>query len=74
MNILKQTPDNYYDLCLVDPPYGIGMSGGKIGGDKCGISKNYKNFAGDDLKTPDEDYFKASVERIRKETRQLELF
>jgi len=22
--ILEQTPDNYYDLAIVDPPYGIG--------------------------------------------------
>lgn len=25
MELLKQTPDNYYSLALVDPPYGIGM-------------------------------------------------
>ena len=24
MDLLKQTPDKYYDLALVDPPYGIG--------------------------------------------------
>ena len=24
MELLKQTPDNYYSLALVDPPYGIG--------------------------------------------------
>ena len=24
MELLKQTPDNYYSLCIVDPPYGIG--------------------------------------------------
>ena len=24
MELLKQTPDNYYDICVVDPPYGIG--------------------------------------------------
>jgi site-specific DNA-methyltransferase (adenine-specific) len=30
MNILKQTPDNYYDLCLVDPPYGIGRFGNRV--------------------------------------------
>lgn len=27
MDLLKQTPDKYYDLCIVDPPYGIGISG-----------------------------------------------
>ena len=26
MEILKQTPDKYYSLCIVDPPYGIGAS------------------------------------------------
>ena len=24
MELLKQTPDKYYDLCICDPPYGIG--------------------------------------------------
>lgn len=41
MELLKQTPDKYYDLCIVDPPYGINMDGGKIGGDNCGKAKNY---------------------------------
>ena len=26
MELLRQTPDNYYSLALVDPPYGIGVS------------------------------------------------
>ena len=26
MELLKQTPDNYYSLALVDPPYGIGAA------------------------------------------------
>lgn len=28
MKLLAATPDNYYQLCIVDPPYGIGESGG----------------------------------------------
>lgn len=24
MDLMKQTPDKYYDLCIVDPPYSIG--------------------------------------------------
>jgi len=28
MELLKQTPDKYYDLCIVDPPYGIKASSG----------------------------------------------
>jgi site-specific DNA-methyltransferase (adenine-specific) len=29
MELLKRTPDNFYDLALVDPPYGIGEAGGE---------------------------------------------
>ena len=29
MKMLPQIPDKYYQLCIVDPPYGIGMDGGK---------------------------------------------
>lgn len=28
MELLKETPDKYYELAIVDPPYGIGMGGG----------------------------------------------
>ena len=30
MDLLKQTPDKYYDLALVDPPYGIGISSNPV--------------------------------------------
>ena len=34
MELLKQTPDNYYSLCICDPPYGLGNrlsdGGGKL--------------------------------------------
>ena len=29
MDYLRDTPDKYYDLAIVDPPYGIGEDGGK---------------------------------------------
>lgn len=29
MELLKNTPDKFYDLALVDPPYGIGIDGQK---------------------------------------------
>ena len=47
MNILKQTPDNYYDLAIVDGPYGINIniSMGRRKGEKEG---NYHKFAGND--------------------------
>ena len=53
MELLKQTPDNYYSLALVDPPYGINMGGGKIGNSK----KDYKQFAGSDSCIPNAEYF-----------------
>jgi site-specific DNA-methyltransferase (adenine-specific) len=30
MELLKRTPDNYYELAIVDPPYGIGISSNPI--------------------------------------------
>jgi site-specific DNA-methyltransferase (adenine-specific) len=38
---MKQYPDKYFELAIVDPPYGIIQSGGQKGG----ISKKYKNRA-----------------------------
>ena len=40
LDILKQLPDNCVDLVLTDPPYNIGIDGGK-GWDNI---KNYENF------------------------------
>ena len=58
MDLLKQTPDKYYDLCIVDPPYGIGECGDKNGSrGKLAKAKNYKAFAGNDLKAPDKEFF-----------------
>lgn len=31
MELMARYPDKYFDLAIVDPPYGIGMDGGKIG-------------------------------------------
>ena len=53
---MKQFPDKYFELAIVDPPYGIGMDGGKIGGGKCGTAKNYTKKQWDD-KPPDKSYF-----------------
>jgi site-specific DNA-methyltransferase (adenine-specific) len=38
---LKRYADNHFDLAIVDPPYGIGMDGGKIGK---GIDFNKKDW------------------------------
>jgi site-specific DNA-methyltransferase (adenine-specific) len=55
---MKTVPDKYFDLAIVDPPYGIGESGktnhtrGKLA-----KAKNYKPFYGNDLKPLDPIYF-----------------
>ena len=53
MELLKQTPDNYYSLALVDPPYGIGMDGGSVG------YKGFNNFEKKnwDKEIPSKEYF-----------------
>jgi len=53
MELMKQYPDGHFDLAIVDPPYGIGRGGGKIGNSKA----DYKQFAGSDEKIPDKQYF-----------------
>lgn len=53
MELLKATPDKFYDLAIVDPPYGIGMGGGKVGNSKV----DYKQFAGADKAVPEDEYF-----------------
>ena len=58
MELLKQTPDNYYSLALIDPPYGIGEDGSKNHSrGKMAKPKNYKAFSGNDLKSPDKEFF-----------------
>lgn len=56
---MKQFPDKYFDLAVVDVPYGIGESGDKNHTrGKLATSKDYKAFSGNDLKPPDDTYFK----------------
>jgi site-specific DNA-methyltransferase (adenine-specific) len=56
MEFMKQIPDNYYDLAIVDPPYGIGFDGSRKSTSKHGGRKEYK-FKGWDNETPKQEYF-----------------
>ena len=59
MDGMKEFPDRYIDLAIVDVPYGIGESGDKNHTrSRLAIAKDYKAFSGNDLKSPDDDYFK----------------
>lgn len=53
MEGMKKYPDKYFDLAIVDPPYGIGMDGGNVG------YKGFNNFEKKDWdnNTPNESYF-----------------
>ena len=60
MELMKQTPDNYYSLCIVDPPYGIGFgefnrTNKTSKGERYKADK-YKNASWDDS-IPDDAYF-----------------
>lgn len=58
MEIMARYPDGYFDLAIVDPPYGIGESGAKNHTrGKLATSKNYKPFAGCDKTPPPKKYF-----------------
>jgi len=51
MELMGRYEDNHFDLAIVDPPYGIGMDGGKIGKGKNLAKKNWDN------QTPNKEYF-----------------
>jgi site-specific DNA-methyltransferase (adenine-specific) len=58
MEGMARYPDKYFDLAIVDPPYGIGEDGSKNHTrGKLAIAKNYKSFAGNDISAPDINYF-----------------
>lgn len=58
MELMKELPDNYIDLAIVDVPYGIGESGSKNHTrSRIAKAKDYKPFYGNDEKTPEKDYF-----------------
>lgn len=50
---MRKMADNQYSLCIVDPPYGIGMDGGNVG------YNGFNNFEkkGWDEKPPTKEYF-----------------
>ena len=62
MELLKQTPDNYYSLALVDPPYGVEEITGKEFSHGRGKLKNRAFNVGNEKinkwdKSPNKEYF-----------------
>lgn len=58
-DVMKDIPDKFFELAIVDPPYGIGMDGGnKFTRGKTGLASQpkYKPFGDDNC--PEEEYWK----------------
>lgn len=71
MKVMEQYPDNYFDLAIVDPPYGIGCDGVGMS-NRTSKSKKFKNYVplqypgGNwDLKPEDKPYF-IELQRVSK--------
>lgn len=65
-NGLPSYPDKFFDLAIVDPPYGIGEDGGKNHTRSLlAPSKRYKGFYGNDKMPPGKDYF-SELKRVSK--------
>jgi len=75
MELMARYANNYFELAIVDPPYGIGITGTvggdkpfgskktQVGGEKVAKCKIYNSF--DDTKSPDIKYFNELI-RISK--------
>lgn len=55
MELMARYPDNYFDLAIVDPPYGIGANKMTLGNGK---NKIYRGENDWDKTIPSEEYFK----------------
>lgn len=64
MDFMRQFPDGYFNLGVIDPPYGIGRDGQKKGTSKHGGRKAH-DFKGWDSYAPDALFF-AELRRVTK--------
>jgi site-specific DNA-methyltransferase (adenine-specific) len=67
MDGLSQTPDKFYELCICDPPYGIGIDGFNTT-NSTGTKGSFYPKKGWDTSAPDENYFN---ELFRVSTNQI---
>jgi site-specific DNA-methyltransferase (adenine-specific) len=66
MDGMRGFPNKYFDLAIIDVPYGIGESGEKNHTrSKLAVSQNYKAFHGNDSRPPEPEYF-AELMRVSK--------
>ena len=68
MELMARYEDNYFDLAIVDPPYGIKKDGQKKEvyiGKKAKHNKKYYEYKGWDKETPTKEYFE-ELKRVSK--------
>lgn len=54
MLLMARYPDNYFDLAIVDPPYGIDVTKMTLGNGKKKVNRGQTDW---DSKTPEQEYF-----------------
>lgn len=64
LEAMREMRDNEFDLAIVDPPYGINMDGGKMGGDVLAKNTNYTKKKWDSSPPP-QKYFD-ELQRVSK--------
>lgn len=64
MDMMSRYPDKYFELAIVDPPYGININI-SIGRRKGNKKSNYHKFAGNDKSIPNKQYFE-ELKRVSK--------
>ena len=65
MELMKRYPDNHFELAIVDPPYGIGISGQKENKKGKKSDRKFHKEKGWDNKIPDLEYFN-ELKRVSK--------
>ena len=65
MDLMREYPDNHFDLAVVDPPYGIGYDGANQSSGKNGGRKGHE-WKGWDSAIPTAEYF-AELVRVSKD-------
>lgn len=63
MEYMATVPDKYFDLAIVDPPYGIGMDGAIGGSNKAKVTQHKKKNW--DRSSPEKEYF-IELQRVSK--------
>ena len=75
MQLMARYPDNYFDLAIVDPPYGIGANKMTLGNGKRKVYRGEDDWGFELVACElDKGYFDASIKRFKQQTAQQRLF